>query len=198
MEQILKEENKKQKTKKEINKQKQRRWVIIVSIGTFLSTLVITYISDTLSRHTNLFVSFIILMVIILFGIATDIVGIAVTAVTIDPFNAMAAKKIKGARTAVGMVKNASKVSSVCCDVVGDICGIVSGAIGVSMASQLVTYLPTLHATFTGILVSAAAACLTVAGKAIGKEYAMNQGTVIIHRIAVPIASAKILFKGQE
>jgi len=77
MEQILKEENKKQKTKKEINKQKQRRWVIIVSIGTFLSTLVITYISDTLSRHTNLFVSFIILMVIILFGIATDIVGIA-------------------------------------------------------------------------------------------------------------------------
>ncbi len=110
----------------------------------------------------------------------------------------MAARRIKGAKTCVNLVKNAPRVSNVCNDVIGDICGIVSGATSVSIVAQLLVNYPLLDATLIGLLASAAVACLTVGGKAIGKDMAMNNGTAIIHRIAIPIASVKILFKGQE
>jgi CBS domain containing-hemolysin-like protein len=195
------EENKerpKKKTKKEIKERQRRRWVLLVTLGTFLSTLVFSYISDTVLSSTGLILAFVILLLIILIGIFADILGIAVASVSLDPFNAMAAKKIKGAKTCVNLVKNASRVSSVCNDVIGDICGIVSGATSVSIVAQLLVQYPVLNATLVGLLSSAAVACLTVGGKAIGKDFAMANSTKIIHTIAIPIASVKIMFKGQE
>ena len=87
--------NKKNLSKKELKERKHRHWVIGVSIGTFFSTMLVTYISDTLLAHTGLLISFLILFAIIAFGILADIVGVAVTAVNIEPFNAMAAKKLQ-------------------------------------------------------------------------------------------------------
>ena len=87
--------NKKNLSKKELKERKHRHWVIGVSIGTFFSTMLVTYISDTLLAHTGLLISFLILFAIIAFGILADIVGVAVTAVNIEPFNAMAAKKLR-------------------------------------------------------------------------------------------------------
>ncbi len=194
----MKDEQKKKLSKKEINGKKHQHWVIWVTVGTFLSTIVITYISDTLLTHTNLVFSLILLLVIIALGIFTDIIGIAVASVTIDPFNAMAAKKIKGAKTAVNLVKNAPRVSNVCNDVIGDICGIVSGAIVVNIAAQLVAHYPLLNASILSLASSAAVACLTVGGKAFGKDIAMQNGTAIVHGIAVPVATVKMMFKGQE
>ncbi|MEG1432618.1 MULTISPECIES: hypothetical protein [Eubacterium] len=191
-------EAKKKKSKKEIKEHKQRMWVFWVSLGTFISTMIISYISDVLLSNTALAVSFIILLVIVLIGILADVLGIAVASVNLDPFNAMAAKKIKGAKTCVNMVKNAPQVSNVCNDVIGDICGIVSGATSVSIVAQLLNYFPVLNATVVGLLASAAVACITVGGKAVGKGIAMKNGTAIIHGIAVPIASVKILVKGHE
>lgn len=191
-------EEKKKKSKKEIKEHQQKMWVVWVTLGTFLSTLVISYISETLLANANLIVSFVILLVIVAIGILADVLGIAVASVSLDPFNAMAARRIKGAKTCVNLVKNAPRVSNVCNDVIGDICGIVSGATSVSIVAQLLVNYPLLDATLIGLLASAAVACLTVGGKAIGKDMAMNNGTAIIHRIAIPIASVKILFKGQE
>ena len=45
-------------------------------------------------------------------------------------YHAMSSKKIKGAKKAVSFKKNADKVSSFCNDVIGDICGIISGSAG--------------------------------------------------------------------
>ena len=101
--------NKKNLSKKELKERKHRHWVIGVSIGNFFSTMLVTYISDTLLAHTGLLISFLILFAIIAFGILADIVGVAVTAVNIEPFNAMAAKKLKGAKTAVSLVRNAPR-----------------------------------------------------------------------------------------
>ena len=54
-------------------------------------------------------------------------VGMAVQVADIKVFNAMAAKKVKGAKIALIMIKNAPKLSTICNDVIGDICGIISG-----------------------------------------------------------------------
>lgn len=54
------------------------------------------------------------------------------------PFHSMAAHREKGAKEALMLLRSASRVSSVCNDVVGDICGIVSG----STAAVIVTRLP--------------------------------------------------------
>ena len=51
----------------------------------------------------------------------------------------MAAHKEKGAKEALKLLRNADRVSSVCNDVVGDICGIVSGATGAVIVARLQT-----------------------------------------------------------
>jgi len=189
---------KKVKTKKEQKNKQNKRWVILISLVSFLSTMLIAYISDTLLSHTGIIVSFIILLIIIIIGVISDMFGIAITVARIGPFNAKAARKIKGSKIAVKMVKNAPKVSNVCNDVVGDICGIVSGATTVSIVIQLAQYYNIVDTTLISLILSGLVACLTVGGKAIGKEIAMKKGTEIVHGIAIALATIKIFFNGQE
>jgi hypothetical protein len=66
-----------------------------------------------------------------------DIIGVAVTAADERPFHSMAAHKEKGAAEALYLLHNASHVSSFCNDVVGDICGIVSGTTAAVIVSRL-------------------------------------------------------------
>ena len=63
-----------------------------------------------------------ILLLFILLGIMFDIIGVAVTAANPKPFNSMAAHRVKGAKEALYLIRNAEKVASFCNDVVGDIC----------------------------------------------------------------------------
>ena len=57
-------------------------------------------------------------------------IGIAVTVATPKTFNSMATKNVRGARACINLIRKASKVSSFCNDVIGDICGILSGSAG--------------------------------------------------------------------
>ena len=81
-----------------------------------------------LLRNVQVLVAFIILVVIILTGILFDIIGVAVTAADEKPFHSMSSRKLLGAKTSVALIRNASKLSNFCNDVIGDICGIISGA----------------------------------------------------------------------
>ena len=74
---------------------------------------------------------------IIIINIATDTIGTAVTAADIIPFNAMASRKIAGSKLAIKMIKNADKVSNIFNDVIGDMCGIISGAGAAFIITQL-------------------------------------------------------------
>ena len=188
----------KKNDKKTKAKRAQRRWIIGVSLGSFLSTVFVSFVSDKLLSDANLLISVILLLVIVLMGIVFDIIGIAITSVEINPFNAMAAKKVKGAKTAVGLIKNAPRVSNLCNDVIGDICGVVSGTISVSIAAQLTAYFPLLESVVAGLICSGAVACLTVGGKAFGKEIALNNCVPIIKTISTGIATVKIFFRGSE
>ncbi len=184
------------KSKKEIAEQKNKRWILIVTIATFFSTILITYISDTLLAHTPLLISFIILFVIIIFGVLSDIVGVAITAVSPKPFNSMASQKVFGAKTAVKLIKSAPRFSNICNDVVGDICGIVSGATGVAITTQFLAYFPFVNAVALTLIMSGCIAALTVGGKAIGKDYAIKNSVKIITFVSKALATFLKIFKG--
>ena len=79
----------------------------------------------------------------------------------------------------VKLLKNTDKVSSVCCDVVGDVCGIVSGTSGVVIVS-LIIKLTDINELLVSLLVTGLISALTIGGKALGKGFAINKSKEIV------------------
>ena len=100
----------------------RRKWVISITIFAFLLSVFMSLFSETVLRNSTLITAFIVLIVIVLMGVVFDIIGVAVTVAEDKPFHSMAAGKIKGARSSLRLIKNASRVSNVCNDVMSDTC----------------------------------------------------------------------------
>ena len=79
--------------------------------------------------------------------------------------------------------KNSEKASSFCNDVIGDICGIVSGSAGVALAAILSSS-NNFDMFITTLIITAIIAALTIGGKAIGKATAINKSTVILYEFS--------------
>ena len=172
------------KTKKYDSKEKNAlKWFIEVSIITFILSLLFSYISTNGVSHLNLVTAIIILFVVILIGIIFDIIAVAVTIADVNEFHAKASKKITGSKTSINLISNAPRVSNFCADVIGDICGVLSGAIGALIAIKLgeTFELPTNIQS----IISALVASLTVGGKALGKNIANNYSTPIVHKVGI-------------
>ena len=105
-------------------------------------------------------------------------IGVAVQAADVAPFHSMNSRKIKGADIAVKFKKNADKVSSFCNDVIGDICGIISGTAG-SIIALKISNLLSLNSFYTILFITALISSLTIGGKAIGKSIAINKSNYI-------------------
>lgn len=158
------------------------RWLIRIVIISIVATMVFTLASTEILGRAGHIMSFIILAVFIVVGIIFDIVGVAVTAATEAPFHSMAAHRQRGAAESLRLIKNADKVSSFCNDVVGDVTGIVSGATAGLIAARLMEGMLTENLMFP-LLISGAVTGLTVCGKAIGKNSAINNSTAIVFRV---------------
>ena len=113
------------------------RWVVTIFLVTILVSGVISLASDVLMANSTMGVAFIILLIIIFIGIVFDIVGMAVATADEKPFHSMAARKVPGAQESIKLLRNAERVSSICNDVVGDICGVVSGSASATIAAQI-------------------------------------------------------------
>jgi CBS domain containing-hemolysin-like protein len=159
-------------------------WIMIILVWTIMISGTVSLFSDLLLRNVNILVAFVILIFIIFIGIAFDIIGVAVTAGQEMPFHAMASKKIKGAKIAINMIRNADKVSSFCNDVIGDVCGIVSGSVGAIICAKIVFQGPRIMNLLSTAVIGALIASLTVAGKAVGKNYAINNSNDIIFKVS--------------
>lgn len=162
------------------NKNSKTKWVVTVTFLAFFISFIFSFSSNTIMPKVNLLLGIIILLLFIAIGIIFDMIGVAVTSTDEEPLHAMSAKKIKGAKKAVSFKKNADKVSSFCNDVIGDICGIVSGSAGVTISTTLSDKLGT-DPLFTGLVITALTASLTIGGKALFKSVAMNNSNKIIH-----------------
>lgn len=168
-------------SKKERNK--AIRWVIIIFFVTIMISGVITLISDEIMAVSGIGVCFLILLAIILLGIVFDVIGVAVTSADEKPFHSMAARKVPGAQEAIRLLRNADRVGSICNDVVGDICGVVSGGASATIAVQILANFDFSWPRIVSLVMSALVAALTVAGKAIGKNIAIKSCTTIVHTV---------------
>ena len=159
------------------------KWVITIFFVTIVISGSISALSDTLMENSSMAAAFLILLVIILVGIVFDIIGMAVATANEKPFHSMAARKVAGAQEAIRLLRNAERVSSICNDVVGDICGVVSGSASATIAVQILRNFEFTWPQLISLLMSALAAGLTVGGKAIGKSFAVNSCTNIVHGV---------------
>ena len=155
-------------------------WAAIITIVTFFLSLFFSFISTNSISELNLLPSILILMLVIFIGVIFDLIAIAVT-VAKEEFHAKASKKIKGAKTALKLIKHSSKVANFCADVIGDICGVLSGAISALIALKLTEYYG-MSENFQ-FIISGLVASLTVGGKAFSKEIAKRNSTKILSAI---------------
>ncbi len=167
--------------KKERNK--TIRWVITIFIVTILVSGTISLISEEIMAASGIAIAFGILLTIVLVGILFDIIGVAVTSADERPFHSMAARKVPGSVEALRLLRNAERVSSICNDVVGDICGVVSGSASATIAAQILASFDFSWPQILTLLMSALVSGLTVGGKAIGKTFAINSSTKILHSV---------------
>ncbi len=162
---------------------------LIVAFFTFFIALLVSLGSEALVQAVNnVIVAVILLLFIIFLGIFFDIIGTAATAAEMPPFNARAAKKVFGAKQAVKLSGNADKVANFCNDVVGDIAGTLSGAIGAGIVISLAGEIDYVDLVLTGAVMTSMIAALTVGGKAIGKSIALNNANSIIFKVAMIMA----------
>jgi len=159
------------------------RWVVTIFFVTILISGVISLVSDEVMANSSVAMAFVILLIIIFLGIIFDIIGMAVATADEKPFHSMAARKVPGAHEAIRLLRNAERVSSICNDVVGDICGVVAGSASATVAVQIVQNFEFSWPNMVSLVLSALVAGLTVGGKAIGKTFAVNSCTSIVHNV---------------
>ena len=180
------------KTDGDSSKRQQKqalRWALTIFLVTIAVSATISFVSGEVMDRSSMAVAFLILLVIVAVGIVFDIVGVAVTSADEKPFHSMASRRVSGAREAIRLLRNAEKVSSICNDVVGDICGVVSGAASATIAARAIVYLDFSWPQLVSLGMSALVAGLTVGGKAIGKTVAMNSCTEIVFLVGRILAT---------
>ena len=174
------------KTDPEVSKKERNktvRWVVTIFLVTIVISGIISFVSDEVMQTSSILAAFLILLSIILIGIIFDIIGMAVATADEKPFHSMAARKVPGAQAAIRLLRNAERVSSICNDVVGDICGVVSGSASATIAAQILQNFEFSWPQIISLAMSAICAGLTVGGKAIGKTFAVNSATSIVHTV---------------
>ena len=171
---------------------KKDNWILKAFLMTFFIALIFSSASNYLiSKFNNTILLFVLCVIFIGIGILFDIIGRAVLTANEASFHAKSAKKIKGSKEGVYLVKNSSTIASICNDVIGDICGIVSGSIGAMLAINISTKL-NVSTVIVTLLISSIISSLTVGGKAIGKKQAIKNSDAIIFVAAKVLSKFKI------
>lgn len=182
--------------KKSIKKQlRQKRkkefidygWILKIVVLTFMISIIFSMISELVISNINVIVGIMLVVIFIIIGILFDMVGVAVTSADEKPFHSMNSRRVKGADIAVLFKKNADKVSSFCNDVVGDICGIISGSAGSIIAISLSNNLK-INILIVTLITTAIIASLTIGGKALGKSIAINKSNTILFKFSKMIS----------
>ncbi len=178
--------------KKKIEKQRSKsknkfmtnlKWSLQLMLVASIISVLFSFVAEIAMKDVSLMVGIIIILTFIGIGILFDTIGVAVTSADEAIFHSMSSKKVKGAKLAVKLKKNSNKVSSFCCDVIGDICGIISGSAGVLVATKMASIL-NVSALLSNLIVTGLIAALTIGGKAFEKYLAITNGSDILYCVA--------------
>lgn len=155
-------------------------WTITITVVTFILSAFFTVITELTTSTAHISAAFMLLLFLVAISIVADAIGVAATSCELAPLLSMASRKVKGSRVAIKLVKNAERVSNICCDVIGDICGIVSGSCTLAIVISITINSPGKTSFWVSVLLSSIVAALTVGGKAIFKGVAIKNSKEII------------------
>lgn len=161
-------------------RKKKNLWPVWVFFITFVISFSLSFFSETVLPGVTLPVAILLLFLIILLGIISDVLGVAVMSGEMIAYNSMASNKIRGAKESIILIKKADLISNICNDVIGDICSIVSGAMGAAIVAVTYTGGESSTSLILNVLVSAMTAAMTVSGKAAGKTLGLKYSKQIV------------------
>lgn len=159
-------------------KKNKNTWVVKSIAITFALSCIFSVGAELLMNISPTFLAVLVVLFIVAVGVLFDIIGVALAAADKPRFYAMDSKRVYASRQCVYMVKNADILSNVCNDIIGDICGIISGASGAVIAYRLSS--GDNGNIWYGIIISGIIAALTVGGKAYGKSIGMKKANDIV------------------
>ncbi len=153
------------------------KWATRVFILSIFLSIVFGMISQSIFPVLPAFLSVFVIFFFVFVSCIFDMIGIAFA--SYDKKLLEKHKSEKEFEMAEILCNNTDKISSFCGDVVGDICGILSGAGGVSLVLNLNIQNPNIM-FLTTCFVSSFIAGLTIFGKAVMKTYAVESSEKIV------------------
>jgi hypothetical protein len=175
------------------------KYAIFSGLITFLIACAMNINSQFfLTEMKSVSISLFLLLAVILVGIIFDIIGVAVAVANPASFNASSARKIPGSTQALRLINNSSRVANICCDMMGDICGTVSGGMGVGIIILLPWAKDPQQAIIATMLMSGMVAAITVGGKALSKDYSINKADKVMLMVGRFIAFFEEIFISQK
>lgn len=145
-------------------------------------SVLFSLITSAAMESLSIFFAFVILLAIIAVNILFDMIGTAVLAAEEKPFHSLAARKVGGARESVSVIRHAPQLANLCCDVIGDIAGIISGATTALIVAELVAAF-SLTGILPSLILTGLVGSLTIGGKAMSKGISMQNGNSIVFMV---------------
>ena len=158
------------------------KWVVTAFLSSLVISIILSLLSSEVLSIVPIIAAVVILFAFVFIGIIFDIIGLAVATANEKPFNSMAAQKIKAGKTGLALIRKADQVSSFCNDVIGDICGVVSGSAAATVALRLAMIMG-MESLWVNLVLCGLVSAITVGGKAVGKTFAVNSATEIVHAV---------------
>ncbi|UCZ54613.1 hypothetical protein LGQ02_07630 [Bacillus shivajii] len=166
---------------------KSLRWSTMIAVITLVLAAVFAIVSTSILSGVSWGFGMVIVLLIVFIGVFVDTIGVAATAAKEQPFHAMAAERLPGAKQAVQITRNADKFANFCNDVIGDIAGVISGTASAYVVLRFSLQIGYEEGTTIQFLISvvftAIVAALTVGGKSVGKTLAIQYSTEIIYHV---------------
>ena len=163
-------------------------WALRIFLITLIISAGVSIVAEVFISNMGIAPAVAVLFLLIAIGVVFDMIGVAFAGCDEKPFIAMASRKIKKGRRALKLLKKAEVVSSICNDVIGDICGIVSGSAGAAIALKVIAGAKSVNDMIISIGISALIAALTVGGKAMGKSFAIKNNVKIVEFVGAFIS----------
>lgn len=173
------------------------KWAIKIFFLAITMSCLFSFLSQTILSSMGVIMAVITIIFFIVISVVFDMIGVAITC-TDEEYYLKRLGKEKGAKVALTMKKNSEKVCSFCNDVVGDICGILSGASGACVILSITSHIASDgFVVIVSSIVSAVIAGLTIFSKALMKSYAINNANKFILKVGKIIENS-FFYKKRE
>ncbi len=165
-----------------INVSTSHKWTAVVLVLSFVLSVFFSFITSMAMESLTITLAFVLLLVIIAINIIFDMVGTAVQSAEEKPFHSLSSRRVPGAKESISVIRHAPQLANMCCDVIGDIAGIISGATTTLIVTELVARFH-LHGMLPSLILTGLVGALTIGGKAMSKGISMQNGNSIVFMV---------------